>query len=117
MSTRESAGTSASAKQPADMGSTLVNRNVTVSGHRTSVRLEPAMWHALKEVCVREHVTLHDAVSAIAEEHAASSLTSSIRAYLLRYFQSAATEDGHRRAGHGDALNRYRGLGYGRSPV
>ena len=66
------------------------------------------MWHALREVCAREHVSLHAAVSAIAEEHAASSLTSSIRTYLLCYFQSAATEDGHRRAGHGAGLQRYR---------
>ena len=83
------------------MGSTLVNRNVTVFGRRTSIRLEPVMWLALKEVCAREHMTLHDAVSAIAGARVESSLTSSIRTYLLRYFLSAATEDGHHLAGHG----------------
>jgi predicted DNA-binding ribbon-helix-helix protein len=109
MSTEISTQTTPSqAKRPADMESTLVNRNVTVFGHRTSIRLEPTMWHALHEVCVREQVSLHDAVSAIAQGRVESSLTSSIRAYLLRYFQSAATEDGHRRAGHGGTLNQYR---------
>jgi predicted DNA-binding ribbon-helix-helix protein len=95
-------------KRAADVESTLVNCNVTVFGHRTSIRLEPTMWHALHEVCTREQVSLHDAVSAIAQGRAESSLTSSIRAYLLRYFQSAATEDGHRQAGHGGVLSRYR---------
>jgi predicted DNA-binding ribbon-helix-helix protein len=107
MSMRASVETTGSAIPHGDLGSTLVNRNVTVGGHRTSVRLEPSMWHALQEVCVREHVSVHAAVSAIAVEHAASSLTSAIRAYLLSYFQSAATEDGHRHAGHGEALQRH----------
>ena len=101
MSIRAHADAESPAKPLAEVGSTLVNRNVTVFGHRTSVRLEPAMWHALHEVCLREHVSLHAAVSAIAGEREASSLTSAIRAYLLCYFQSAATEDGHSRAGHG----------------
>ena len=108
MSLRASSDIAGSARRTGEDGSTLVNRNVTVDGHRTSVRLEPVMWNALEEVCVREHVNLHAAVSAIAEERAESSLTSAIRAYLVRYFQSAATEDGHGRAGHGAALRRYR---------
>jgi predicted DNA-binding ribbon-helix-helix protein len=107
MSISEPGTGAATAKRPAEPASTLVNRNVTVSGHRTSIRLEPEMWQALQEICVRENVSLHAVVSSIAEEREASSLTSSIRAYLLRYFRLAATEDGHRRAGHGAAINRY----------
>jgi predicted DNA-binding ribbon-helix-helix protein len=107
MSMRASVDTAGSPNRLGDLGSTLVNRNVTVGGHRTSVRLEPAMWHALQEVCAREHVSLHAAVSVIAEARSESSLTSAIRAYLLCYFQSAATEDGHRDAGHGEALRRH----------
>lgn len=30
--------------------STLVSRNITILGRRTSVRLEPEMWMALKEI-------------------------------------------------------------------
>jgi predicted DNA-binding ribbon-helix-helix protein len=107
MSMRASVDTTGSAIPHGDLGSTLVNRNVTVAGHRTSVRLEPSMWHALQEVCAREHVSVHAAVSVIAAGRAESSLTSAIRAYLLCYFQSAATEDGHRDAGHGETLQRH----------
>jgi predicted DNA-binding ribbon-helix-helix protein len=106
--TRMSIRAESPGKRLADPGSTLVNRNVTVFGHRTSIRLEPAMWHALSEICAREHVSLHVAVSAIAEERTESSLTSAIRSYLLSYFQSAATEEGHCRAGHGAGMHRYR---------
>jgi len=39
--------------------STLVSRNVVISGRRTSVRLEPEMWDALREICQRERSTIH----------------------------------------------------------
>jgi len=42
------------------MVSSLISRNITVSGHRTSMRLEPEMWDALAEVCRREGASLHD---------------------------------------------------------
>jgi predicted DNA-binding ribbon-helix-helix protein len=81
--------------------STLVNRNVTVGGHRTSIRLEPAMWEALHEICRREGKTLNELVTEIHRQRVESSLTAAIRVYLLRYFSAAATDEGHRLAGHG----------------
>lgn len=88
--------------------STLVNRNVTVEGHRTSIRLEPAMWHALAMVCQRENKTLNELVTMIARNRNQSTLTAAIRVFLLTYFQAAATDEGHLRAGHGIARTRVR---------
>ncbi len=90
-----------------DPRSTLVNRNVTVAGHRTSIRLEPAMWDALGQICAREQATLNEIVTAIHRQRAESSLTAAIRVYLLSYFRAAATEEGHRGAGHGGSFRRY----------
>jgi predicted DNA-binding ribbon-helix-helix protein len=70
--------------------STLVNRNVTVAGHRTSVRLEPAMWDALHHVCERERKSLNGIVTEIAHAQVESSLTAAIRVYLMSYFRAAA---------------------------
>lgn len=81
--------------------STLVNRNVTVAGHRTSIRLEPAMWEALRQICEREHKPCNELVTEIDRQRVESSLTAAIRVYLLRYFSAAATDEGHRLAGHG----------------
>lgn len=86
---------------PADPRSTLVNRNVTVGNHRTSIRLEPAMWEALHQICRREGKTLHELVTEIERERAQSSLTAAIRVYVMTYYKDAATDEGHRRAGHG----------------
>ena len=88
--------------------STLVNRNVTVAGHRTSIRLEPAMWQALAMVCQRENKPLNELVTTIARSRNQSTLTAAIRVFLLTYFQAAATDEGHLRAGHGIARSRIR---------
>ena len=89
------------AAEPRKAGSTLVNRNVTVAGHRTSIRLEPAMWDALHQICEREHKPCNQLVTEIDRQRVESSLTAAIRVYLLRYFSAAATDEGHRLAGHG----------------
>lgn len=81
--------------------STLVNRNVFVGGHRTSVRLEPAMWDALAEICRRENMSLHAVCELIEARRQASSLTAAIRVFTLAYFRAAATEEGHASNGHG----------------
>lgn len=82
--------------------SSLVSRNVTIGVHRTSVRLEPDMWNGLREICRREHVTIHDIATVVAiRKPLNSSLTAAIRVFVMAYFRSAATEEGHSRAGHG----------------
>lgn len=80
----------------------LVSKNINVSGKRTSVRLEPEMWCALQEIAKREECTIHDICNIVnARKKPDSSLTASIRVFLMLYFRSASTEDGHSKAGHG----------------
>src|ERR1700735_4797142 len=81
--------------------STLINRNVTVAGRRTSVRLEQAMWDALEEVCRREGKVMNRLITEIEQTRQESSLTAAIRVTIMLYFKTAATERGHVRAGHG----------------
>ncbi|WP_119166957.1 ribbon-helix-helix domain-containing protein [Algihabitans albus] len=81
--------------------STLVSRNVTVRGRRTSLRLEPAMWDAFAEVCNRETMTPSVLCSEIDRtRRPEGSLTAAVRVFLLAYFREAATEQGHREASH-----------------
>ncbi len=81
--------------------STLVNRNVTIGRRRTSLRLEPAMWDALEEICRREDMSQHELCAMIDERRRSSSLTAAIRVFIVNYFRAAATEDGHASIGHG----------------
>lgn len=83
--------------------SSLISRNVTVLGHRTSVRLEPEMWNAIKDIARRERCTIHELCSLIQLRKAEiTSLTAAIRVFLMLYFRAASTEEGHVRAGHGN---------------
>lgn len=81
--------------------STLVSRNVTLEGRRTSLRLERAMWDALEEICLRERQSIHDLCAHVDRTRAERTLTAGIRVFILEYYRRAATEAGHVEAGHG----------------
>lgn len=92
--------------------STLVSRNITVLGKRTSVRLEPEMWRELKNISLREECTIHDLCSLISiRKQEGTSLTAAIRVFLMLYYRAAATEEGHMKVGHGDFENMKRRAG------
>jgi predicted DNA-binding ribbon-helix-helix protein len=96
----------------AGLGSTLVSRNITVNGRRTSVRLEPEMWRALKEISARENCSIHELCSLISfRKNRRTSLTAAIRVFLMLYFRASSTDDGHVKAGHGsfDSMKRRAG--------
>ncbi|WP_114395234.1 ribbon-helix-helix domain-containing protein [Oleisolibacter albus] len=82
--------------------SSLSIRNVTVLDQRTSVRMEEEMWQALLDICAREGRSVHEVCSEIARHKPGpASLTAAIRVFLLAYYRTAATPEGHRQAGHG----------------
>lgn len=92
-----------------EIKSTLVSKNVTILGRRTSVRLEPEMWLALKDIARRERCSMHDICSLIhMRKNENTSLTAAIRVFLMLYYRAAATEEGHSRAGHGNFENMKR---------
>lgn len=87
--------------------SSLINRNVIAQGRRTSIRLEPQMWNALREIAAREKMTVNELCTLIDQNpRRPSSLTSAIRLFIMMYFKAAATEAGHRQAGHGKLKDR-----------
>jgi len=86
-----------------DVKTTLLSRNITVNGRRTSVRLEPEMWNSLYDIAKRESCTIHDICTLISlRKNPKTSLTAAIRVFLMLYFRASSTEEGHSRAGHGN---------------
>jgi len=65
------------------------------------MRLEPEVWDALREICLREGLELRELIKRV--EHATSpgGRTSAVRVHVLQYFREAATHEGHVMAGHG----------------
>lgn len=89
----------------AGIKSSLISRNITLNGHRTSMRLEPAMWNALIEICRREKLSIHQICGLVAQHKAEeTSFTAAVRVFAMSYYKAAATEEGHQKAGHGTAF-------------
>lgn len=64
------------------------------------------MWTAMKEISDREHGSIHDICTLIAlRKKPNTSLTAAIRVFIMLYFKSAATEEGHDKVGHGNFEN------------
>lgn len=80
---------------------TIGLRNVTLRGRRTSLRLEPDFWSALEEIARREKLSINALCEKIQTRAGRGNLTAAVRLYALDYFRAAATETGHRAAGHG----------------
>ena len=83
--------------------STLVSKNITILGNRTSIRLEPEMWKAIHDIADKEGCSIHELCTLVYLRKADNTtLTAAIRVFLMLYYRAAATSDGHKRAGHGD---------------
>ena len=79
---------------PLEVDGQLISHNVWVDGHRTSLRLEAVMWKALRMIGEREDKDLHELVTLISyRQHPDSSLTATVRAFLLAYFLHVAPEN------------------------
>lgn len=66
-----------------------VCRNVTVSGRRTSVRMEPLLWDSLADIVRREQRTIHEIATLVDRRRGDSSLTAALRVFILSYFREA----------------------------
>ena len=65
------------------------------------MRLEPELWDALTEICARERRDINHLVRQIEAIGHSGGRTSAVRVFVLAYFRSAATDEGHEAAGHG----------------
>ena len=63
----------------------LINRNITVNGHRTSVRLEPEFWAGLSDIAKREKLSVDQLCGDIDRGAGALSRTAAIRVFIASY--------------------------------
>ncbi len=58
-------------------------RSVVVSGHRTSVSLEPVFWDQLRTLAAQRRISVNELVTEI-DQQRAGSLSSAIRVFVLQ---------------------------------
>lgn len=90
----------------------LTTRRLKVDGRLVALRVEQSYWGALDEIGRREDMTAENIIEDMAqrlrqtvgrEDPPLSSvaLANAVRVFIVGYFRQAATEAGHRQAGHG----------------
>ncbi len=63
----------------------LEKRSLSLSGHRTSIALEPEFWAALETISKRENNTLIGLISSVdATRSPEQKLASALRIYVLK---------------------------------
>lgn len=72
-----------------------VKRSLTLRGHRTSVSLEDAFWHAFREIAKKRGQPLNVLAAQIdSERDPEVGLASSIRVFVLRVLQDEIEASG-----------------------
>ena len=74
------------------MKSLVVKRSIVVSGHKTSVSLEDAVWNALKEIAKVRNVTVSELVDTINSERQHENLSSTIRLFVLGTYRKQLSD-------------------------
>lgn len=82
----------------------LINRNITVGRHRTSIRLEPEFWERLGSIAQRESLSIDQLCTEIDRGAGGLSRTAAIRVFITDYTDRAAQLRG--RLGDAPRLNR-----------
>jgi predicted DNA-binding ribbon-helix-helix protein len=81
--------------------------NIVVGDRRTSVRLSPVIANAVEKIAAREGCELDELYTYIdRRKEKGVSRATAIRDFALGYFMHAATEAGHRKAGHGKLISK-----------
>ena len=62
-------------------------RSLSISGHRTSIALEPEFWAALEAMAAEKSQTMAALVREIDETRATANLSSATRLAVLRWYQ------------------------------
>ncbi|WP_032112119.1 ribbon-helix-helix domain-containing protein [Candidatus Paracaedibacter symbiosus] len=74
----------------------IVKKSINLSGHLTSISLEPEFWDALKKIAIEEGLSLRALVQHIDHDRLKSdsiyNLSSAIRVFVLGYYSKLSAK-------------------------
>ena len=77
-----------------DIANRLAMRSVTINGRRTTMRLEPSMWNALRRIAEDHRITVNQLCSQIDTSRGEMSMTAAVRSYIVSYLQQMPMNPG-----------------------
>ena len=63
-------------------------RMIRIGGRGSCIALEPAFWDGLNEIAAERGVSVSDLVTGINSERQHANLTSAVRLFVLRHYQT-----------------------------
>lgn len=73
-----------------EANSDIVKRSIVVAGHKTSVSLEDAFWHALKDIAREKGQSLRSLVAEVDAGRHGGNLSSAVRLFVLDHYRRRA---------------------------
>jgi predicted DNA-binding ribbon-helix-helix protein len=70
-----------------------IKRSFSISGHRTSISLEPPFWEALKAAARARQMPLVQLVAEIDRQRGDANLSSAVRVWLFERAQRSAVDE------------------------
>ena len=70
-----------------------MKRSIVISGHATSIFVEPEFWNALKAIALEKGISIASLVTEIdtlSTQEKSSNLSNRIRVYILKYYRQKA---------------------------
>lgn len=81
----------------------LIKRSISLSGHRTSLSLEPEFWAAIDQVITTQGQSLAGFINQVDSERGEEPLASSVRVWVLRRLMDEAGLSAHGSGNRSDA--------------
>jgi predicted DNA-binding ribbon-helix-helix protein len=73
-----------------ELGGDRHRKNIVIGDRRTSVSLEEQVWGGLIDICRREELSIDDLCTRVNAVRIDSSMSSSLRVFLLTYYRLVA---------------------------
>ena len=77
-----------------DLASRLAMRSVTINGRRTTMRLEPNMWNAIRRIAEDQKLSVNQLCSKIDSSRGQMSMTAAVRSYIVSYLSQIPAQSG-----------------------
>lgn len=68
----------------------MEKRSFSITGHRTSIALEPEFWHGLEAMAENRRLSLAGLVREIDETRQTTNLSSAVRLAVLAWYRDGA---------------------------
>jgi len=74
--------------------SSIYKRSIVVAGRKTSISLEDAFWHDLREIAQARQMTLSQLVAVVDATRRQGNLSSAIRQFILGVYRDQRSDGG-----------------------